>query len=827
MSTTLPVSFKPAYIVHTEKPWDLRSGFINPPKEAPPSLRQLKGYALFADGGKQLDLSTIKEPVLIVDSKETMISFGLMSDGSDKKEKKDRGNTAIGVYQKLPDRFGYAGRIVFLPWVDEDKRRQRSETWKRYWVHAINRAHKVAKGAECSHVWTRLLIGESPAVVAALEAMLGTPQTISIDVETVGDMPDMAITAIGFASDACSVSVPWAGYASKAFGQQPGLQSTRIHDLIKALLASHAHPKAFHNGGFDRAVFAGLGMPCNGEFHDTLLLMKIIFPELYRNLQFSAGMAALFDPWKDEFKRQRKALLAPAKAVLKAAGVKKPLDDWREIPLDALLLYNCKDAAATQVLLRYLLPRLNAAYMGDEKYAKLRQLADISAEMWAYGVPVDQEARNRLLAEGQEELAQLVTEWSELVGPEFPPFGKGSGAGLRKLFFEKLKAPVIARSKKAPFNPSINTFALTCWDTAGRQPLSDIAFLYYRIRKLQKNTQAFLVPLKSDRCYPQHNVTGTVGTRFSCSNPNLQQYNKDHKTTRLLTGEKVKLAPNMRKLIIAEPGHSLIEYDFNALEARANGYRTANTLWFEWMATGKDMHVQHVFMMYGVRLHRKGCGASGCPQGDDYCSSPDSEADWADPDSLRQVTKVVTYNRFYNKKGTSAAAVKMLKSKMPTLTEEMLDEVYARFDAAIPNVHAWHMEASRTDVENGYIRTGVGGWQLPVGRRSDDNRNRSFEIQSTVGAVVCDAMLRLMPYLRERGARLFIQVHDAFVVQCKDEDVPYIAAAMKWAMEYPVPELWDYKNVVFPVDGKFGKSWGNLKPLPPLPVFTPHLEKVG
>lgn len=816
------MSTSPAYLRLQAAPWDIRSGFISPPKESPPALRQLKGYALHSDGAT-LDLSTVKEPVLIIDSKLTMVALGLMSDGADKKEKKDRGNTAIGIYQRLAPRFGYAGQVVFLPWADEDKRRQRSETWKRYWVHAINRAAKVAREQEVAHKWSKLLIGEGPEVVSALESILSMPQTVSVDVETVGDMPDMAITAICIASDTYSVSIPWAGYTSKAFGQQPGLRNRTIHRLTKEILASDKHPKAFHNGGFDRAVFAGLDMPCNGEFHDTLLLMKIIFPELYRNLQFSAGMAGLFDPWKDEFKRQRKELLAPVKAVLKAAGVKKPLDDWHEIPLNALLMYNAKDGAATQVLLHYLLPRLQQVHMGAEKYDKLRRLADVSAEMWAYGVPVDQEARNRLLAEGQEELARLVTKWTELVGPEFPPFGKGSGAELRKLFFEKLKAPVMARSKKPPHNPSINTFALTCWDTAGRQPLSDIAFLYYRIRKLQKNMQAFLVPLKSDRAYPQHNVTGTVGTRFSCSNPNLQQYNKDHKTTRLLTGEKVKLAPNMRKLIIAEPGCSLIEYDFNALEARANGYRTANKLWFEWMEKGQDMHVQHVFMMYGVRLHRKGCEKHGCAQGDAYCASPDTEADWVDPDSLRQVTKVVTYNRFYNKKGTSAAAVKMLKSKMPTLTEEMLDEVYARFDVAIPNVHDWHMEACRTDVENGFIRTGVGGWQLPVGQRSDDNRNRSFEIQSTVGAIVCDAMLRLIPYQRERGARMFIQVHDAFIVQCKDEDVPYVAAAMKWAMEFPIKELWGYKDVVLPVDGKTGKSWGAMGPLPRLPVFVPHL----
>jgi hypothetical protein len=44
---------------------------------------------------------------------------------------------------------------------------------------------------------------------------------------------------------------------------------------------------------------------------------------------------------------------------------------------------------------------------------------------------------------------------------------------------------------------------------------------------------------------------------------------------------------------------------------------------------------------------------------------------------------------------------------------------------------------------------------------------------------------------------------------------------MKWAMEFPVPELWGYKNVVLPVDGKYGPNWAEMKSLPALQVFKP------
>lgn len=785
MQTASSLLPQACFLNHTANEFDIKQGRVGSTREAPPALRALKGYALHT-GSAVLDLTLVRERVIIVCATETAREIGMV--GTDL--------SATGIYQQLP-----SGHLaVLLPWSSYSKRRKRSEMWRQYFTHGVARAQAVARGEHHRAAWGRLVQGEGEDVVIALKRILANPEPVSVDVETVGEMPDMKITAIGLAVRGLSVSVPWDGYLSKTFGIQHGCDSIEIRELVAGILASAAHAKIYHNGGFDRAVFASLGMPANGAYEDTILQMKILYNELYRNLQFSAGLAGLFEPWKDDFKEQRKALLRAAekRAGKKTKKTKKvSLKDWREIPLDALLTYNCKDAAATLELWYYLVPKIAAFHRGEEKYAELRQLSEFAADMWLYGVSIDFEKRNELVKEGRAKLAKLVWEFRTLTGPGFPPYGPGSAKKLHKLFFEKLKAPVIARNKPPQGSPrgtlgspSLNTFTLTCWDVAGRQPLADIAFLLFRIRKQQKSLSAFLDPIKGDRIYPSPNVVGTLGTRLSYQNPNLQQWPKDLKMARFLTGKKYTLAPNMRSLVIAPPGKTIIEADYQALEVLAVAYRTRNDLWLGWMADGVDMHTRHVELMYGIKLEK------------------DEKGELVDPDGLRQVAKVTVFSRNYNEKSSPGAAVKQLKAKMPSITEEIVTDVYERFDAAIPFIADWHVEMQTTDATLGYVETATGGHRLLVGDKPDANRNRSFEIQSSVGDIVVKAMLKMRALLDPvRGQRMLYMIHDSFVVECNEEDKIEVGLKIREAMEWLIPQLWSYTNIRLPVDMSYGPTW--------------------
>jgi DNA polymerase I-like protein with 3'-5' exonuclease and polymerase domains len=146
-----------------------------------------------------------------------------------------------------------------------------------------------------------------------------------------------------------------------------------------------------------------------------------------------------------------------------------------------------------------------------------------------------------------------------------------------------------------------------------------------------------------------------------------------------------------------------------------------------------------------------------------------------------------------------------------------MTDVFQRMDRAITDIPRWHRESRASASKHGYVKTGVGGWMLPIDpAKPDMNRALSFEIQSTVGHIANVAECKFYQHEKTRlgGAqawRLLFTVHDSFVVECPTEDLDECAAWVKTCMEWKVPEIWGHKDLSFPVDVQFGPSWANLK----------------
>lgn len=712
----------------------------------------------------------------------------------------------VGMFQKVKGADGKPCVVVLVPLNSSDKKHQRAVGWHRYFLKILRRVSR--HDTETASPWPKLVTGEGADVIEALEWILANPQPIGTDVETVGEYPDIKITAIGLGTRSISVSVPWSPYVSKAFGLQEGLRASRVRELVEAILASPLHAKVYHNGMFDLPVFRAVGLDIQGAYVDTILKMKIVYPELNKNLQIGAALAGIDDPWKSSFREKREKLLKDTKI----KSVNKLLKDWAEIPLSALLVYNAKDSAATIILNDHLDTALKSIDADGSKQLLMHDLAAYAANQREYGIEIDLTRRDELWKEGRSRLAKLIWKWRKLVGPNCPAYGPGSAESLKELFFKRLGAPVMARTLK--FTPSINSFSLLAWDSQKHQPLADIAFTLYEIRKIQKNLAAFLGPLTSPVLHATPNIAGTLGTRKSYQKPNLQQWAKAQTITRFSTGENIDLAPNVRQLVKARKDHVIVEADYSSLELLAVRYRTGNKLWKKWSDEGCDMHIQHVGLMWGVWIHRKGCTENGCDGGEHYCSA--TKGKWNDKAAKRQIAKVSIYARFYNEAGNAEAPYRMLVPKMPSLTLEFMSDVFHRMDAAIPDIPLWHANARRLCQARGYAKTGIGNWILPIDpRRPDMNRALSFEIQSTVGHVanVAERLFYQHEKTRLGGLqtwRLLFTVHDSFVVECPKEDIHECAAWIKACMEWEIPELWGNQKVKLPVDIQVGPTWAKL-----------------
>lgn len=168
----------------------------------------------------------------------------------------------------------------------------------------------------------------------------GTP--VSIDIET--NMAGTIISAIGFANEAGTVSVPWDGYEiSGTNGQRElGIEDYpfggHIRVLALKLLGSEKHEKILHNGAFDVTQLAARGIALGGFAHDTLLLHRVCYPQFRHGLQQACATEFCVEPWKCLFKPPR---------------LKADQDVWLGCPVE-LRQYNCKDAYATWQLWRSL-----------------------------------------------------------------------------------------------------------------------------------------------------------------------------------------------------------------------------------------------------------------------------------------------------------------------------------------------------------------------------------------------------------------------------------------------------------------------------------------
>lgn len=648
----------------------------------------------------------------------------------------------------------------------------RSYAWVRAMGKFVRRAFKLAQGVGHLFELPGPSIGENDQTREDLQRLLDEKLPVGCDIETTGkDFRDDQITAIGFASACGTVSVPWHPYTSNLYGPQTGLRCVRSQKLVKALLAASDIPKIFHNGLFDLSVLRQKGIDVAGPIEDTYLAHKIVYPDLFHNLQFCLSYEHAIAPWKTLFDMHRKA--------------RREGDDWSDTQPDALMIYNGQDAAAEIPLWERLSKGLSDLPRGWENYRKLMALGGLAASMQFHGVRIDLQARNALASEMLHRIDGVKKKWNGLREGMPPMAGEGSAKGIRQLLFTTLKAPVVARSMKTGAE-QLSGAVLLEYAGSDNAELAQAAWALFEYRKLSKSYDAFLKPLISDRVYARPNPAGTRGSRFSYSEPNLQQWSKEKTIVSPLSKTEVTLAPNLRHLVCADVGFVLGEHDYNALEVRLVAYAASITDWLDWLNRGVDMHTEHATLMFGRKVGKK--------------------------DPLRQITKVLTFARFYNKKRRVGQVLKALKPSMPTLTEGFLQEVFERFDKARPEVVAWQDAVEKSVTERGYVELPLSGMRQYHDKRMPDiNAALSFGIQSTGGDMLNAAALRIHARLdAEAGERILINVHDALLWQARPDRVKQVAAIFSEELEKPV-DLWGHRGVVFPTECRVGPNWRDLE----------------
>lgn len=320
-------------------------------------------------------------------------------------------------------------------------------------------------------------------------------------------------------------------------------------------------------------------------------------------------------------------------------------------------------------------------------------------------------------------------------------------------------------------------------------------------KKYEKQRNTYLVGLAeraiNSRVHGRINQIGTTSSRFSSSDPNLQNQP---------TGEKDVY--NIRDCFTAPPGHLLLVADWKNLEYRLLAHYSQDPKLLRVFGEGLDMHS---FTGYNIFPHIK-------HEVDERFGGPTKEAlDWVAQDSStkdeRKKAKTLNFEIIYG-----------------VGHKKLADQLRISFDAAkgmidgwfrsYPYVKAWMTRLLHHYREHGWARMIDGRMRhadmvrlnhKDYGPRGEEERSLiNAVIQGSASAMAKRSMIRIdeCKPLRELGYEMIMQVHDEIIGECPIQNCKAASDLIRPIMEQPFTRP---LRLEMPVSIDWAPTWASAK----------------
>jgi DNA polymerase-1 len=485
--------------------------------------------------------------------------------------------------------------------------------------------------------------------------------------------------------------------------------------------------------------------------------------------------------------------------------------------LKKLKEYNCHDtvvtsrcAAAIQAEPEWGTPRVQRLY-------KLHTgLSRVAASMYEAGIPVDFKKRQALADELASLYEQRKKRLLDLVAiPEF----RCNPNDMRSLLFERHANKRVSRfNLPDPVDPAqwvndkfqtISTdqsaLLLLISDPDCPPDIIPIVDAYWQAQGAQKARSTYVAsPLVEQaigddgKLRAGWNSCGTDTGRFSCNAPNLMNLSekKDGEG-----GALVGDLPNMRQMYWAGPSNVMVGADFSQLELRVMAAVSGDRVLEDALASG-DVYTADAIDIFGLPSHLKKCDCKD--KGHDKCVQPENHVKSAP----RKQSKIVHLGFQYGA-GTGALYRQALEQDRG-LKYQTVRLVHQRMMKRYHGtVSYWHREHGRVRL-TGFSASRILDRRRLYPREPPPTETANYPIQATASDVANLAMLRIHNDLRRytKGARLVIQLHDAFYVIGKAQEERVIRDILEEQMTKEVTI--EGRKWTFPVDIKAGTHWSQL-----------------
>ena len=426
-------------------------------------------------------------------------------------------------------------------------------------------------------------------------------------------------------------------------------------------------------------------------------------------------------------------------------------------------------------IIAQLKPRLEKELIEKDLFKLFRELemplVEVLSEMELYGIKIDTVLLKKLSLDIDGRLVKLIENVYDLSGTQF---NINSPKQLREILFEKLKLPVIKKTKTGA-----STDEEVLHKLASRHKLPALLLEYRQLTKL-KNTYIDALPQLIDkrtgRIHTSFNQTGTETGRLSSSNPNLQNI-----------PVKTDIGRNIRKAIIAEgKNYYLISCDYSQVELRILAYLSKDEKLTAAFKENKDIHKATAASIYGVEEH---------------------EVD----ESMREVAKRVNFGIIY---GQTSYGLSRDLNISPSQAQDFIDAYFVKY----PQVQSYISSQISKAEELGFVTTVLGRRRYLPEINNKNLNIRQFAqrqavntpIQGSAADMIKLAMISIQNEIKARNlkSRMIMQIHDELVFEAHKDELKELTDFVKIKME----NVFKF-DVPIKVDIKQGRNWLEMEPV--------------
>ena len=441
-----------------------------------------------------------------------------------------------------------------------------------------------------------------------------------------------------------------------------------------------------------------------------------------------------------------------------------------EVAVDEVTEYAAEDADVAWQLAALMEAKLKEEHLWELYEEVERPLIPVLAKMEHTGIALDAEELAEQSREITARLEELETEIKHLAGDD--DFNVRSTKQLKEVLFDKLKLPVVKRTKTGP-----STDVEVLEKLAPKHPLPALVQEHRGLNKLQGtyvDALPKLVNPATGRIHCNFNQVVTATGRLSSSDPNLQNI-----PARTPEGRRVRKA-----FVPGEEGWVMLAADYSQIELRLLAHYSQDEALLAAFREDRDVHAAVAAEIFDVPL------------------------DEVTKDQ-RGIAKTTNFGVIY---GQSSYG---LSAKLGIPQDEAQDFI-TRYLETYPGVRAL-IEKTLSNVRNsGYAYTILGRRREVTGIRPryfgqmnlPERTAFNTVIQGSAADLIKLAMIAVSDRLRreDHPARLLLQIHDELLLEVPEDRAGDLSALlteeMTGAMEIDVP---------LKVDVGTGANWLEVK----------------